>query len=76
MRAMTGAGHARVTKKVSCASLAGCCCGWNRASKFQKLLSTYALVGISSNPIWVKIFLNCVLTCRQGAPGDHDIDAA
>ena len=28
---------AHVTKKVSWASLAGCCCGWNRASKFQKL---------------------------------------
>jgi hypothetical protein len=27
-------------KKVSWASLAGCCWGWNRASKFQKLLST------------------------------------
>ena len=26
-----------VKKKVSWASLAGCCCGWNSASKFQKL---------------------------------------
>lgn len=26
-----------VRKKVSCASRAGCCCGWNSASKFQKL---------------------------------------
>ena len=36
-------------KKVSWASLAGCCCGWKRASKFQKLLSTKLLVGISEN---------------------------
>lgn len=24
-------------KNVSCESRAGCCCGWNNASKFQKL---------------------------------------
>jgi len=34
-------------KKVSWASLAGCCWGWKSASKFQKLLSTKLLVGIS-----------------------------
>lgn len=32
--------HPLMRKKVSWASLAGCCWGWNRASKFQKLLST------------------------------------
>lgn len=34
-------------KKVSCWSRAGCCCGWKRASKFQKELSMKLLVGIS-----------------------------
>lgn len=34
-------------KKVSCWSLAGCCWGWNRESKFQKELSMKLLVGIS-----------------------------
>lgn len=34
-------------KKVSCWSRAGCCCGWKRASKFQKELSIKLLVGIS-----------------------------
>lgn len=34
-------------KKVSWLSLAGCCCGWKRASKFQKELSMKLLVGIS-----------------------------
>ena len=36
-------------KNVSCASRAGCCWGWNRASKFQNELSTKLLVGISLN---------------------------
>lgn len=39
--------HAPDRKKVSCASLAGCCWGWNRESKFQKELSMKLLVGIS-----------------------------
>jgi len=50
------------TKKVSCASRAGCCCGWNSASKFQKLLSTKLLVGISeklSNITQYKLHKNC-----------------
>lgn len=34
-------------KKVSCWSLAGCCWGWNRESKFQNELSIKLLVGIS-----------------------------
>lgn len=34
---------------MSCASRAGCCWGWNRASKFQNELSTKLLVGISVN---------------------------
>lgn len=34
-------------KKVSCWSLAGCCWGWKRESKFQKELSMKLLVGIS-----------------------------
>jgi hypothetical protein len=29
-----------VRKNVSCASRAGCCCGWKSESKFQKLDST------------------------------------
>lgn len=40
-------GHAPDRKKVSCWSLAGCCWGWNRESKFQKELSMKLLVGIS-----------------------------
>ena len=36
--------------------LAGCCCGWNNASKFQKLDSTKLLVGISVKPISRKIW--------------------
>lgn len=32
---------------MSCWSLAGCCWGWNRESKFQKELSMKLLVGIS-----------------------------
>lgn len=39
--------HAPDRKKVSCWSLAGCCWGWNRESKFQKELSMKLLVGIS-----------------------------
>lgn len=35
-------------KKVSCASRAGCFCGTNNASKFQKLLSMKLFVGISA----------------------------
>ena len=39
--------------------LAGCACGWNNASKFQKEDSTKRLVGISSNPNSRKMFRNC-----------------
>lgn len=39
--------HTPDRKKVSCWSLAGCCWGWNRESKFQKELSMKLLVGIS-----------------------------
>lgn len=42
-----------VKKKVSWASRAGCCWGWKRASKFQKLDSTKLLLGISVN-LWYK----------------------
>ena len=38
-------------KKVSCKSRAGCCCGTNRESKFQKHDSTNRFVGISRNLI-------------------------
>lgn len=41
--------HPPSRKKVSCWSRAGCCCGWNSASKFQKELSTKLSVGISVN---------------------------
>ena len=41
--------HVLLRKNVSCASRAGWDWGWNSASKFQKLLSTKRLVGISSN---------------------------
>mmetsp|Transcript_1412 Transcript_1412/g.3780 ORF Transcript_1412/g.3780 Transcript_1412/m.3780 type:complete len:207 (-) Transcript_1412:285-905(-) len=47
-------------KKVSCASRAGCCCGWKRESKFQKELSTHLFVGISSKPINNSI---CRISC-------------
>ena len=40
-------------KKVSCASRAGCCWGWKRASKFQNELSMKLLVGISVK-LWRK----------------------
>mmetsp|Transcript_147143 Transcript_147143/g.256832 ORF Transcript_147143/g.256832 Transcript_147143/m.256832 type:complete len:201 (+) Transcript_147143:788-1390(+) len=40
-----------LTKNVSWASRAGCCCGWKRESKFQKELSTHLLVRISSKPM-------------------------
>mmetsp|Transcript_2360 Transcript_2360/g.5542 ORF Transcript_2360/g.5542 Transcript_2360/m.5542 type:complete len:226 (-) Transcript_2360:546-1223(-) len=53
-------------KNVSCASLAGCDCGWKRASKFQKELSTHLEVGISSNPISIKMRLNSALTLSRG----------
>ena len=52
-------------KKVSCASRAGCCCGWNNASKFQKELSTKLLVGISSKPIEKKISRNSLRTWKM-----------
>ena len=42
-------------KKVSWASLAGCCWGWKRASKFQNELSMKLLVGISENLKMVSI---------------------
>lgn len=48
-------------KNVSWASRAGCCWGWNNASKFQNELSTKLFVGISSNliynPINNKLFI-------------------
>jgi predicted small metal-binding protein len=54
-------------KKVSCASRAGCCCGWNSASKFQNELSTKLFVGISSKPMEKKISRNSLRTC-EGEP--------
>mmetsp|Transcript_38534 Transcript_38534/g.96989 ORF Transcript_38534/g.96989 Transcript_38534/m.96989 type:complete len:205 (+) Transcript_38534:107-721(+) len=53
-------------KKVSWASRAGCCCGWKRVSKFQKELSIYLFVGISSKPISRKISRNWDLTFIKG----------
>ena len=53
-------------KKVSWASLAGCCWGWNNASKFQKELSTKLLVGISENPISRNIWRYSARTFRRG----------
>jgi hypothetical protein len=42
---MEGAAAGCLMKKVSCASRAGCCCGWKSASKFQKEDSTYLTEG-------------------------------
>lgn len=53
-------------KKVSWASRAGCCCGWKRASKFQKLDSAKQLVAISSKPISKKISRNSWRTFIRG----------
>lgn len=53
-------------KKVSCASRAGCDCGWKSESKFQKLDSTHLLVGISLKPISNKILRNSARTLRSG----------
>mmetsp|Transcript_20796 Transcript_20796/g.50879 ORF Transcript_20796/g.50879 Transcript_20796/m.50879 type:complete len:208 (+) Transcript_20796:840-1463(+) len=51
---------------VSCASRAGCCCGWNSESKFQKPLSTHRLVGISEKPISRKIWRNSLRALYSG----------
>ncbi|KAH3682562.1 hypothetical protein WICPIJ_006474 [Wickerhamomyces pijperi] len=52
--------------KVSCKSLAGCCCGTNKVSKFQKPVSTYWLDGISEKPKEKKICLNSSRTLFNG----------
>lgn len=70
------------TKKVSCMSRAGCCCGTKRASKFQKPVSTklvmsvgcalksdpktYCPVGISTKPCEKKMLRNSCLTLFRG----------
>mmetsp|Transcript_20937 Transcript_20937/g.52090 ORF Transcript_20937/g.52090 Transcript_20937/m.52090 type:complete len:301 (-) Transcript_20937:14-916(-) len=53
-------------KNVSCASRAGCICGWIRVSKFQKPLSMKLLVGISAKPSCRKISRNCCRTFSSG----------
>mmetsp|Transcript_15425 Transcript_15425/g.31194 ORF Transcript_15425/g.31194 Transcript_15425/m.31194 type:complete len:267 (+) Transcript_15425:645-1445(+) len=62
----TGAAAGCLMKKVSCASRAGCCCGWKRASKFQNEDSTYCCVAISSKPISRKISRNIARTFISG----------
>ena len=59
---------------MSWASLAGCCWGWKRASKFQKELSMKLLVGISENLKMVNIIVFIIVfiidhpsICREGA---------
>mmetsp|Transcript_83534 Transcript_83534/g.258312 ORF Transcript_83534/g.258312 Transcript_83534/m.258312 type:complete len:329 (-) Transcript_83534:21-1007(-) len=54
------------TKKVSCASRAGCCWGWKSVSKFQNELSIHWFVGISSKPISRRMLRISVLTFMRG----------
>mmetsp|Transcript_30653 Transcript_30653/g.72311 ORF Transcript_30653/g.72311 Transcript_30653/m.72311 type:complete len:341 (+) Transcript_30653:866-1888(+) len=63
---MEGAAAGCLMKKVSCASRAGCCCGWKSASKFQKEDSTYCCVAISSKPISRKMSRNIARTFISG----------
>ena len=51
---------------MSCMSRAGCCCGTNMASKFQKPDSTKLWVGISAKPIWKKMPRSSSRTFSKG----------
>lgn len=62
-------------KKVSCISLAGCCCGTNNASKFQNPVSTKLFVGISVNPSSKKICLNSCRTFIRGCKAPLGVGA-
>mmetsp|Transcript_170189 Transcript_170189/g.413729 ORF Transcript_170189/g.413729 Transcript_170189/m.413729 type:complete len:217 (-) Transcript_170189:229-879(-) len=53
-------------KNVSCASRAGCICGWISVSKFQNPDSTKLFVGISANPSCRNVSRNCCLTFSSG----------